>query len=265
MVGSALFICSCAPPVDDAEKQNIHRPQLPADFSTAGQLADLKAAIEQPGTVADDRLAKAMTLRENDALARELVRSARQLYDAGDHDVALDNLLYFLSCRSGTRELLIDGPYLKEHAELLFTIADQELVKARGWGLKSASIHEPLLLYLCAHAEDTDLRERTVALAKKYAKVADLPPRPQDRSLDDGSWAHRAWNQVRFAWTALLRLGVLNDGFDIAEAKEILGEPTETRTIGGIIHCWIVPTEFRILTLLQADEREGKLEFHFGG
>jgi hypothetical protein len=231
--------------------------------TTAGrltdQLLDLNAAVVQPGTYSDTLLQRAIVLKENEILAQQMVQAARRLHRAGDRGNKLNNLLYFLSRRAGDAEPLVDGPYLKNYAELLLEIVEEELARPAGWGLTVN--YRPLLVYLAAHPEDERLRTRVLALARPLAKVADLPPPPEVADPVAFSWEHQSWNKVRFAWQVLFRLGLLKDGMELAAAKQLLGEPTRTRTYRGVEHSWIVPTGFRLFTGLMAEERDGKLTF----
>lgn len=227
---------------------------------TAAQLADLQAAIAQPGAPAGDRLKRAVTAKENEPLAREMVKTARRLYRQGERGNPLRNLLYYLQGRSGDETLLLDGAYLKDYSELLYEICEAELGGMTGWGL--ATEYRPLLLYLRAHPEDRDLRERTIRLARRFADISKLPPRPEKEKPGD-SWPHRSWQQVSFSWRVLHSLGVLKDGMTFADAKAVLGAPTSTQVHReGTTYTWHVPTGFRSFTGIHAQQTNDGLKFH---
>ena len=236
------------------------RESAPVNQPTPEQLADLKAVLDNPGTAAATRIQRAMEQRENEPLALELVRTARALHKGGDRSDRFLNVMFFLHCRAGgSRRVPIDGPYLKEFSQLLLEIVEEELAATTGWGLKVDC--EPLLFYLRAHPKEESLRERTLKLARTYAKIADLPPRPDERhgaSQMACDYDHRVVGQVEFAWKVLFRFRVLDDGMELAKAKEILGEPTSTQRDSA---SWVVPTKLRSVTALHAILRDGHVDF----
>ena len=222
---------------------------------TRAQLADLKQAVAEPGTAADDRLLKALLVAENEGLAQEVVRTARRLHEAGERGNPRNNLLYFLSRRAGTKKLNIDGPYLKQYAGLLLDIVESELADETGWGIQTN--WGPLIVYLGAHADDRELKARVVKLALPLAKTASTYRLDVDaeRAVSTAA-SHRAVGKHRFAVGVLFRLQVLVDGMSLAKAKEILGDPTAEKD--QMVY-WTVGTGFRGFDGLRADIEDGKV------
>jgi len=212
---AVLTVCELPP---DKRRKTLTLSQH-ADLTTLGKTGDRAAA---------DRLGSALLRAENEALALKAVQLLRQ--HAGGRPqqpiwwTRLFGLLQLRACQGGRTPVLgIDGPYLKPFAELMLDTWQRTLASP-GW----VSAHHPgaLVAYLLAHPKDTHLRARTVALARKYAKVADLqPPRPGGNARD----YRQAYRRLHFAWTLLPTLGVLRAGMSLEEAVKILGKPTRTR------------------------------------
>ena len=224
------------------------------------QLKWLRQARESPGIFygSTGDLTQAMIRTENEGLALETVKQARELMAAGQRrSSAFLCLTYFLECRSGTLELVIDGPYLKAFAELI--LDGLEEVTRKDAGPEGPEGYHPLLIYLKAHPEDKDLRERAVKLALPYAKVSAFKVAGADPETVDHDRAHV---YLYFSWDVLLGAGALHKGMDLAEAVKILGEPTR-RDADSV--SWFYESPMHVNPRMTARVENGKVvEFRSG-
>jgi hypothetical protein len=73
--------------------------------------------------------------------------------------------------------------------------------------------------------EGDNVRRQTVALARKYARVAELRKSPDPGPI----YNHQAHTRLYFSWGVLLETRVLRGGLSLEEATALLGRPTSIR------------------------------------
>jgi len=237
VAATAAFILGCSAaevPTPTAQQMTPPpeaKPTPTPEPPTPEQLGWLKLALENPvSNVGTRPLKEALAQPANEGLALEVLRQARELKAAGRKDEnSFHWLLIFLHSRSGTQDLAIDGPYLKSFAQLILELMEESFQEKTG---RVGGISwQPLVIYLKAHPEDKDLRDRTKRLALANAKVStfQLPRDAKAEQIRDSGYHHRVHARLGFSWNILLQLGVLHDGIDVDKAVEILGEPTSKR------------------------------------
>ncbi|MBL8796842.1 MAG: hypothetical protein JNM56_23275 [Planctomycetia bacterium] len=99
--------------------------------------------------------------------------------------------------------------------------------------------------------EKDDIRRQAIALARKYASVADLRQTPDPGSI----YHHQAHARLHFAWGVLLETGVLRAGLRLEEAAALLGEPTSVR---DEMMEWYYNSLMQVNPCLRASLRDGQ-------
>lgn len=110
-----------------------------------------------------------------------------------------------------------------------------------------------LLAVLPRLEKSNKVRIQAVALARKWARVADLV-----RSPDPGPGYHRqVRSRLHFAWDVLLAAGELREGMKVEEAVAILGPPAQA-TSANIL--WYYQSPMHVNPSLQASLEDGRLK-----
>lgn len=219
-------------------------------------------ALDIGGISVQDHVRRSLRLAQNEALARAIVKAAREnpgrLYD----------VLNTLTERIGDpREPGIDGPYLKDAADLAMDVCEGKvIVPADAAGRQSHRLNQAyllgqvLLVYLDAHPKDEAARTRIAAFIKPCAKVADLPPWADG----DNAWVGRDKTvtkcglAIETVWKLMQALGMLRDGMTLDEAKALLGEPASERNPKLVV--WSYAWSLRMgPPAVQAEVAEGKI------
>jgi hypothetical protein len=204
-------------------------------------------------------LQRELLLAENEGLASfilDLLPQKREVPADG-------HLVDMVAHRAGSRErdgtliLGIDGPYLKSLASTALAALDRpppdpnELRLFRG---PRSSVLDALLAYLKLHPENDEARARLIRLARRSVRIRILEkPRP-----GGATWANAGPLSPDTAWTILLDLGVLHAGRPLAEAIEILGQPTGRADAKATV-TWYLDSPRHVNPGLAAEVIEGKV------
>jgi hypothetical protein len=276
----ALWVEYAAPPLDDAPagawsgrvKSNVVRftvrempPGQRRQEPTPEQLADVQAVTETLDLPAIGRVATALQRTENEGLALEVLRHLSEHQPrAGRYAprwwLPLLGCLSLRACReeAGESRLLIDGPYLRELVELCLQQDELHLAAAATNGTPLPT--GPLVAYLRGHPEDTEVRSRAIALARRHAKVGEVgltPDQTEEQLAGAGYRVYRlAHARLNFAWSVLLAAGELREGMSIEQFEEVLGPPTQVRpdTIE-----WLYNSPMHVNPYLIADVEAGRV------